>query len=174
MASSSKLSIKKVLCDNPAPHIFKTFDPDEDYKSFQRHILLPIIHDSHDHQNIYYTNKPTLPLPVAFAPPQHSIKSVYRLILDTDVNSINHAPFIHYVDYPPCQSASIPIAWCLSAHGYFSPNIPWCFILDNKEAFLKGNIVVLGQDTCQKVVMEEIIEVGRHFILYKVKKVVRK
>ena len=47
--------------------------------------------------------------------------------------------------------------------------IPGCFVSDYKEGFLKGDIVVLGQDTGQKVVMEEIIEVGRHFILYKVK-----
>ena len=31
--------------------------------------------------------------------------------------------------------------------------------------------MVLGQDTGQKVVMEDIIEVGKHFILYKVKEV---
>jgi len=31
--------------------------------------------------------------------------------------------------------------------------------------------VILGQDTGWKVVMEEIVEVGRHFILYKVKEV---
>ena len=34
-----------------------------------------------------------------------------------------------------------------------------------------GDVVVLGQDTGRKVVMEEIIEVGKHFILYKVKEV---
>ena len=56
-------------------------------------------------------------------------------------------------------------------HGYFSPNIPGCFVSDRKEGFLKGDVVVLGQDTAQKVVMEEIIEVGKHFILYKVKEV---
>ena len=56
-------------------------------------------------------------------------------------------------------------------HGYFSPNIPGCFVSDCKEGFLKGDVVVLGQDTGQKVVMEEIIEVGKHFILYKVKEV---
>ena len=44
-------------------------------------------------------------------------------------------------------------------------------MLDRKEGFLKGDVVVLGQDTGQKVVMEEIIEVGKHFILYKVKEV---
>ena len=42
---------------------------------------------------------------------------------------------------------------------------------DHKEGFLKGDVVVLGQDTGQKVMMEEIIEVGKHFILYKVKEV---
>ena len=43
--------------------------------------------------------------------------------------------------------------------------------MNYKEGFLKGDIVVLGQDTGQKVMMEEIIEVGKHFILYKVKEV---
>ena len=42
---------------------------------------------------------------------------------------------------------------------------------DHKEGFLKGDVVVLGQDTGWKVMMEEIIEVGKHFILYKVKEV---
>ena len=56
-------------------------------------------------------------------------------------------------------------------HGYFSPNIPGCFVSDHKEGFLKGDIVVFGQDIGQKAVMEEIIEVGKHFILYKVKEV---
>ena len=79
--------------------------------------------------------------------------------------------FIHYVGYPPHQSASIPVARHFSMHGYFSPNIPGCFVSDHKEGFLKGDVVVLGQDTGQKVVMEEIIEVGKHFILYKVKEV---
>ena len=56
-------------------------------------------------------------------------------------------------------------------HGYFSPNIPGCFVSDHKKGFLKGDIVVFGQDIGQKAVMEEIIEVGKHFILYKVKEV---
>ena len=43
--------------------------------------------------------------------------------------------------------------------------------MDHKNGFLKGDIVVLGQDTGWRVVMEEIAEVGRHFILYKVKEV---
>jgi hypothetical protein len=72
---------------------------------------------------------------------------------------------------PPCQSAAIPIARHFSTHGYFSPNIPGRFVSDYKEGFLKGDIVVLGQDTGRKVMMEEIIEVGKHFILYKVKEV---
>ena len=94
-----------------------------------------------------------------------------KLILDTNVNLTNPTTFIHYVGYPPCQSASIPVARCFSTHGYFSTNIPGCFVSDHKEGFLKGDIVVLGQDTGWKVVTEEIIEVGKHFILYKVKEV---
>ena len=42
---------------------------------------------------------------------------------------------------------------------------------DRKEGFLLGDVVVLGQDTGWKVLMEEIIKVGKHFILYKVKEV---
>jgi len=171
MASSSKSSIKKELCDNPRPHVFETFDPTEDYESFRRHIILPIIRESHDNQSIHYTQKPTRPSPVVFAPDRRSIESVYQLILATDVNLANITPFVHYVGYPPRQSASISISRRFSTQGYFSPDIPGCFISDNKEAFLKGDLVVLGQDACRRVVMEEIIEVGRHFILYKVKEV---
>jgi hypothetical protein len=38
-------------------------------------------------------------------------------------------------------------------------------------AYQKGDIVALGPDTHQKVVMEGIMEVGRYFILYEVKEV---
>ena len=132
---------------------------------------IPIIRDSHDNQSIHYTQKPTLPPPVVFTPNRCSLELVYQLILDTDLNLTNITPFVHYVDYPPHQSASIPIARRFSTHGYFSPNIPGCFVSNYKEGFLKGDIVVLGQDVGCKVMMEEIIEVGKHFILYKVKEV---
>jgi hypothetical protein len=91
--------------------------------------------------------------------------------LDTDINSPNHIPFPHYIDYPPRQSASIPIVQCLTAHGHFSPNILEHFILDDKVANQKGNIVALGPDAHWKVVMERVMEVGRYFILYEVKEV---
>jgi predicted transcriptional regulator len=35
----------------------------------------------------------------------------------------------------------------------------------------KGDIVALGPDTHQKVVMDGVVEVGRYFILYEVKEV---
>ena len=117
---------------------------------------------------VHYTKKPTLPPPVVFDSSWHSIESVYKLILDTVLSSANHTAFVPYINYPPHQSTSI---LCLTAHSSFNPNSPGCFILDNKEAFPKADIVVLGQDTSQKVVMEGIIEVGRDFILYKVKEV---
>jgi hypothetical protein len=88
-----------------------------------------------------------------------------------NINSSNCMPFTHYVDYPPRQSASIPITRRLTAHGYFSPNIPECFISDDNVAYQKGDIVALGPDAHRKVVMEGIMEVGRHFILYEVKEV---
>jgi hypothetical protein len=43
--------------------------------------------------------------------------------------------------------------------------------LDDNVAYQKGDIVALGPDACQKVVMEGIMEVGRYFILYEVKEV---
>ena len=83
----------------------------------------------------------------------------------------NRVPFPHYVDYLPRQSASILITRRLTAHGYFSPNIPGCFISDDKVAYQKGDIVALGPDAHRKVVMEGVMEVGRYFILYGVKEV---
>jgi hypothetical protein len=38
-------------------------------------------------------------------------------------------------------------------------------------AYLKGDIVALGPDTHQKVVMDGVMEVGRYFILYEMKEV---
>jgi hypothetical protein len=161
----------KQLSDNPQPHVFETFHFNKDYEAFRKQVILPLIRDSHDHQYIYHSNKPALPLLVSFAPSQPSIESVYKLILDTEVNSPNHVPFPHYINYPPCQSASILIAWCLTAHGHFSLNIPGCFISDDKVAYQKGDIVALGPDAHQKVVMEGVMEVGRYFILYEVQEV---
>jgi hypothetical protein len=170
-SSSSKSGFVKQLSDNPQSHVFETFHPDENYEAFQKHVILPLIHDSHDHQYIYYSDKPTLPLLVSFAPAQPLIESVHELILDTDINSPNHIPFPHYVEYPPHQSTSILIAQHLTAHGFFSPKIPGCFVSNDKVAYLKGNIVALGLDTHQKFVMEGVMEVGRYFILYEVKEV---
>jgi hypothetical protein len=161
----------KQLSDNPQPHVFETFRFSEDYEAFWRQVILPSIRDSHDNQYIYYSDKPALPLLVSFAPSQPSIESVYKLILDTDINSPNCVPFPHYVHYPPCQSDSILITRHLTSHGHFSPNIPGCFIFDDKVAYQKGDIVALGPDAHQKVVMEGVMEVGRSFILYEVKEV---
>jgi hypothetical protein len=170
-SSSSKSGSVKQLSKNLQPHAFETFRFSEDYEVFWRQVILPAIRGSHDHQYIYYSDKPALLLPVSFSPSRPSIKLVYNLILDTDINSPNHIPFPHYIDYPPCQSASILIAWRLTAHGHFSPNIPECFILDDNVAYQKGDIVALGPDAHWKVVMEGVMEVGRNFILYELKEV---
>jgi hypothetical protein len=170
-SSSSKSGSAKQLSENPQPHVFETFCFSEDYEAFRRQVILPTICGSHNRQYISYSDKPALPLRVSFTPSRPLIESVYRLILDTDINSPNHIPFTHYVNYPPCQSASIPITRCLTTHGYFSPNIPGCFISDDKVAYQKGDIVALRPDAHWKVVMEGIMEVGRYFILYEVKEV---
>jgi hypothetical protein len=169
--SSSKSGSAKQPSDIPQPHVFETFRFSEDYEAFRKEVILPTICGSHDRQYISYTDKPSPPLPVSFAPSRPSIESVYKLILDTDINSPIRLPFTHYVDYPPRQSASIPITRRLTAHGYFSPNIAGCFISDDKVAYQKGDIVALGSDARRKVVMDGIMEVGRYFILYEVKEV---
>jgi hypothetical protein len=126
-SSSSKSGFARQLSDNPQPHVFETFRFSEDYEAFWRQVILPTIHGSHGHQYIYYSDKPALLLPVSFAPSWPLIESVYKLILDTDINSPNCISFPHYINYPSRQSASIPIAQRLTAHGNFSPNIPGCF-----------------------------------------------
>jgi hypothetical protein len=108
-SSSSKSGPVKQLPDNPQPHVFEMFHFNEDYKAFRKQVILPLIRDSHDHQYIYYSDKPALPLLVSFAPSQPSIESVHKLIFDTDINSPNRVPFPCYINYPPCQSASILI-----------------------------------------------------------------
>jgi hypothetical protein len=62
--SSSKFGPVKPLPDISQPHDFKTFHFSEDYEAFQREVILPTIHDSHDCQDISYLDKPALPLPV--------------------------------------------------------------------------------------------------------------
>jgi hypothetical protein len=109
-SSSSKSGSVKQLSDNPQPHVFETFRFSKDYEAFRKQVVLPSICGSHDHQYIYYSDKPALLLPVSFAPSWPLIESVYKLILDTNINSPNHFPFPHYIDYPPCQSTSILIA----------------------------------------------------------------
>jgi hypothetical protein len=43
--------------------------------------------------------------------------------------------------------------------------------LDDKVAYLEGDIVALGPDAHRKVVVEGVMEVGRYFILYEVPEV---
>jgi hypothetical protein len=99
-SSSSKSGSAKQLSDNPQPHVFETFHFSEDYEAFWRQVILPTIRGSPDHQYIYYSDKPSLPLLVSFAPSRPSIELVYKLILDTDINSPNRIPFSHYINYP--------------------------------------------------------------------------
>jgi hypothetical protein len=170
-ASLSESSPTKVSHDKQELHVVKTFDPDEDYNAFWKYISLPIICGSHDHQYIYYTDKPALPLLVSFAPTWHLIESVHRLILETNINSSSHIPFLYYIDYPPQQSSSIPIPCHFIAHGCFSPNIPGCFVLEDKKLYLKGDIVVFGVDGPWEAVVDGVKEVGRYFLMFEIREV---
>ena len=138
---------------------------------FSKNIILPIIHGSHNHQYIYYTNKPALPLPVSFAPTQHSIESAHRLILETNVNLSSCLPFLHYINYPPQQSASILMPHGFIAHGFFSPNISGCFVSKDEKLYSKGDLVALGVDGPWEAVVEGVEEVGRHFLLFEIEEV---
>jgi hypothetical protein len=71
-SSSSKSGSAKQPSDNPQPHVFETFCFNKDYEAFQKQVILPLICDSCDHQYIYYSDKPALPLLVSFAPSQSS------------------------------------------------------------------------------------------------------
>jgi hypothetical protein len=171
-SSSSKSGFVKQLSDNPQPHVFKTFHFNGDYEAFRKQVILPLIHDSMTiNMFTILTNPPFhfwyhLLLP----DPQLSqfTNSFWTLI---SIHQIVHIPFPHYINYPPHQSASILITWRLTTQGFFSLNIPGCFISDDEVAYLKGNIVALGPDTHQKVVIEGVMEVGRYFILYEVQEV---
>jgi hypothetical protein len=85
-SSSSKSDSAKQVSKNPQPHVFETFRFSEDYEAFWRQVILLTICGSHDCQYISYSDKPALPLPVSFSPSWLSIKSVYKLILETDIN----------------------------------------------------------------------------------------
>ena len=49
-------------------------------------------------------------------------------------------------------------------HGFFSPNIPKCFVLEDKGTYPGDDIVAPEMNGPWKVVVEGFKEVGRHFI----------
>jgi hypothetical protein len=170
-SSSFKSGSAKQLSDNPQSHVFETFCFSEDYEAFQKQVILPSICDSHDHQYIDYSDKPALLLPVSFAPSRPSIELIYKLILDTDINSPNCVPFPHYINYPPRQSCFHSDRSAPHHTWPFQLEHSWMLLSDDKVAYQKGDIVALGSDAHQKVVMEGFMEVGRYFILYEVQEV---
>jgi hypothetical protein len=72
-----------------------------------------------------------------------SIGSSWKPIWFNNLSSC--LPCLYYIDYPPQQSASILIPCGFIAHGFFSPNIPGCFVLEDEKLYLKGDICKLGE-----------------------------
>ena len=71
-----------------------------------------------------------------------------------------------YADYPPKQSAMIPIPNCVKVPGYFSPGIPGCFVMHFCGGCKKTDIVKLRDVRLQQVVVEGVEECGRDFVQY--------
>ena len=97
--------------------------------------------------------------------------SIHCIILETDINRPSwEIPFPHYIDCPPMQSSRIPLSHYIPVFGYFSRNIPGCFVTTFK-GFKKGVIIRLGGSEMQEVVVEGMGCVGRDFISYDIHEV---
>ena len=111
-------------------------------------------------------------MPVAFGPQRASIESVRCLILETDINRPSqNISFLHYIDCPPNQSATVPLPHQVTALGYFSLKVPQCFVSNIGEGLNIGDIVGLGSAGPQQAVIEGVEEVGRYFVRYAIREV---
>ena len=154
------------------PHIYETFRTSEDYSDFEAQILCPIIRKSYIHSYIYPSRLPKPLLPVSFALPHRSIESVHRIILETDYNRpLQDLTFPHYISPSPNHLAHIPIIRHILVSGHFSLKFPGCFVVTESGGFGSGDILVLGGHGSQEVVVGNIEEVGRYYLLYAVREV---
>ena len=105
-------------------------------------------------------SEPSKPLPQ-----QPSLDSACRLVFETDINKPPHSlSFPVYANCPPKQSATVPIPNCVKAPGYFSPDIPGCFVTHFCGGFRKTDVVKLGDVGLWQVVVEGVEEFGRDFV----------
>ena len=168
MASQSQLAEDKP----PALHPLETFHPSGDYKSFEALVIQPLIQRSHPPSYIYVNPHPNLPLPVTFGPGSSSLDSACRLVLENDINTPSDALSSSvYPNCPPKQSATVPIPNRVKAPGYFSPDIPGCFVTHFCGGLRKTDVVKLGDVGLRQVVVEGVEEIGRDFVQYAVHEV---
>ena len=128
----------------PALHIRKTFHPYDKCDIYDADLIWTIILSSRHHTLLYPNKYPELPLLVSHTSPRASINSVCRIIVETNINRPSRElTFPHYIDCPPNPSAKIPLPHYIPVFGYFSRNIPGCFVMKSK-GFKKGDIIRLG------------------------------
>jgi hypothetical protein len=172
MESSGQSDAPKCAHITEPPHVYKTFRTSEDYSDSEARIFRSIIRNSHIHSYIYPSRLPELPSPISFALPRRSIESVHRIILETDYNRPSwDLTFPHYISPSPNHSAHIPIIRRILASGHCSAKFPGCFVVTESGGFGSGDIVVLGGHGSREVVVENIEEVGRYYLLYAVREV---
>lgn len=155
----------------PALHIRETFHPSDECDVYDADLIRSIILGSRHHSFIYPHKYPELPLPVLYASPRASMDSIHRIILETDINRPpQDLPFPHYIDCPPNHSAKIPLPRYIPVFGYFSRNIPGCYVTKS-EGFRKGDIVRLGGSETREAIVEGVGCLGRDFIGYNIREV---
>jgi hypothetical protein len=155
----------------PALHICETFNPSDECDVYDADLIWTIILSSHHHSFVYPNKYPELPLPVSYTSPRASMDSIHRFIMETDVNRPSRElAFPHYINCPPNQSAKIPIPHFISVSGYFSRNIPGCFVTKS-EGFKKGDIVRLGGSEMREAVVKGVGRLGKDFISYNIREV---
>ena len=155
----------------PALHIRETFRPYDKCDIYDANLIQTIILSSRHHTLLYANKYPELPLPVSYTSPRASIDSVHCVIVETDINRPSRElTFPHYIDCPPNQSAKIPLPCYIPVFGYFSRNIPGCFVTKS-EGFSKGDIVRLGGSEMREAVVEGVGQLGRDFISYDIREV---
>ena len=122
----------------PALHIHETFYPSDECDIYDANLIQTILLKSYHHSFIYADKYPELPLPASYMSPRASMDSIHHIILETDINRPpQELPFPHYIDCPPKQSAKIPLPHYIPVFGYFSRNIPGCFVTTS-EGFKRG------------------------------------
>jgi hypothetical protein len=74
--------------------------------------------------------------------------------------------FPHYISPSPNQSAHVPITRRILVSGQFNLKYPNYFMVTDNGHFKGGDIVILGGQGLQEVVVEGIVDVWRYDVVY--------